>query len=81
MLEFYICRLLLAVRVISIVFIIMYGLAFFAELYLMPHKALNEFQTLCIWFLVFNFSPSKRELYRMGRYYYKKSLRQRKGFE
>lgn len=79
MLEFYICRLILAVKAMSIVFMIMYGIAFVAELCFMPLKAMDEFQIFCVWFLVFNFSPSKKELLRMGRYYYKKELKQRKG--
>lgn len=36
MLEFYICRLILAVKAMSIVFMIMYGIAFVAELCFMP---------------------------------------------
>lgn len=80
MLEFHICRMLFMARFISLIIMSLYAIVvLFFVLLLDFGIAFKAFKFFCIGVVVWSFLPSKKELYRMGRYYYKKSLRQRKG--
>lgn len=82
MIELCICRALIVARVFLIVGMCVYGAGFFLALYLgMIEKTLQPIKYFCYFFVIWCCIPSIKEHKRMFRYYYKKSIRQRRGLE